>query len=990
MKKSATEILSEIIFYSKYANYLPEFNRRETYQEAVVRNKNMHIEKYKDYKNFSELLPFLNKAYELVSQKKILPSMRSMQFGGTPILKKNTRMFNCAYTAIDDRKVFSEIMFLLLCGCGCGYSVRRKHIANLPSVKAPVEEVSTFVIEDTIEGWADAVNVLLSSYFDGSNYIKFDYSQIRPEGSLVGKNWKAPGPEPLRNSLETIRKMLDAILMEAQTLEVTLEPIHVHDIVCILSNAVLAGGVRRSALIVLFDKDDWTMAKCKYWDIIGDNQHRYRANNSAAVHRGNVTESEFMELLNAAEESMSGEPGIFLTNAEDHGTNPCFPSDTYITTTEGIKQIKDLIGVQFTALVDGVPYQSCSRGFYQTGKNRNDIVTLHTKEGFEVSATSNHLFKTFGGSWVKLGDLKEGDKIVINSHSNRLLDTLSQSNFEKGWLAGMVYGDGTFTDNSACVCTWGDQVEELHERIATFLKNNFKCQEDLGCGNSTYKDRRRVTSTELKTYLEEIGIFPNKVVNYTSLLKLDTSTQIGFLQGWFDADGSVQGSFAKGRSIRLSCVDYKMLQTAQKMLLNLGIFSKIYSRRPAGEYLLPDGNGGLKSYHCQTTYELIISKASMYRYEKVIGFTGTKKREKLDELLTQKTREAYRDNFYATVVGITQAEVQDVYDCTIPELGAFDANGFYVHNCCEISLKNKQFCNLTTINLATVVSQKDFEERAFYAAVLGTLQAGYTDFNYISETWKQNCDEEALLGVSMTGICGADWKSLDYEKAAKATKKANSIISELIEINPAARITCVKPEGTASLLLGCSSGVHAYHSKWYIRNVRFGRNESIAKYLMDVLPNFCQPSKEVGKEEKEIVFSLPIFAGEGATTRESESALDVLERVKHLSMTWVATGHRTGIDSHNISCTINVKQDEWPAVKSWMWYNRDVYNGISVFPYDGGVYVQAPFVEMTEELYNEMTKQLENVSFDIRDVQETEITVDLRGEQACAGGACEI
>lgn len=306
------KILSDITVFNKYAKHYPELGRRETWDEIVERNMAMHIRKYPHIKEE------IKDAYKLVFARKILPSMRSLQFGGTPIELSNNRMFNCAFTTADDIAVFSETMFNLLGGSGVGYSVQKRHTSKLPVIIGPSEKQKKFLVGDSIEGWADTVKVLIKAYTSGRPDPQFDFRDIRPKGSrLITSGGKAPGPDPLRICLDKLRSVLNGAIGRQ------LKPIEVHDMICHIADAVLSGGIRRAALISLFDKDDLDMLSAKsgsWWEL---NPQRGRANNSVVLHRDETTKEEWGAIWKKVEESGSGEPGVFWTNDYDMGTNPC-------------------------------------------------------------------------------------------------------------------------------------------------------------------------------------------------------------------------------------------------------------------------------------------------------------------------------------------------------------------------------------------------------------------------------------------------------------------------------------------------------------------------------------------------------------------------------------------------------------------------------------------------------------------------------------------
>ena len=318
--------------------------------------------------------------------------------------------------------------------------------------------------------------------------------------------------------------------------------------------------------------------------------------------------------------------------------------------------------------------------------------------------------------------------------------------------------------------------------------------------------------------------------------------------------------------------------------------------------------------------------------------------------------------------------------------------GFYFTNdvtwgtnpCCEIGLRKFQFCNLTEINVSDIADELDLVERVSAATFLGTLQAGYTDFHYLRPIWKETTEKDSLIGVSMTGIASGKILNYDLGHLANIVKDVNATTAEMIGINPAARTTCVKPAGTTSLTLGTSSGIHAWHNDYYIRRIRVKKNEPIYTYLSINHPALIEDDV---MDEDGAVISVPQRAPTGSILR-TESALDLLDRVRRFSNEWIKNGHNNGLNTHNVSATVSVKEDEWDTVKEWMWENRDVYNGITILPYSGGSYQQAPFEDCDEITYKEMLANLTEI--DLTQVFETEDTTHLEGEAACAGGSCEI
>jgi len=331
------------------------------------------------------------------------------------------------------------------------------------------------------------------------------------------------------------------------------------------------------------------------------------------------------------------------------------------------------------------------------------------------------------------------------------------------------------------------------------------------------------------------------------------------------------------------------------------------------------------------------------------------------------------------------------------KIGGQGEPGIYLSNdkewgtnpCCEIALRAFQFCNLCEVNVSDIISQEDFEERVKAASFLGTLQAAYTDFHYLREIWTKTTEKEALIGVSMTGIASNKVMMMDIEHAAGKVKAENSRVAKIIGINEAARTTCIKPSGTTSLVFGTSSGIHAWWSEYYIRRVRISKLEPVYGFLLMNAPEFIEDDYD---NINDAVFSIPVKSpkgeGEFRPITRSESALDILNRVKRFSIRWVQRGHRKGTNTHNVSATINIRDNEWDGVGEWMWMNRHYYNGLSVFPFSGGGYRQAPHEAIDKEQYLDMETRFPDLDFTT--ITEDDDFTDFTGEIACAGGQCEI
>ena len=318
--------------------------------------------------------------------------------------------------------------------------------------------------------------------------------------------------------------------------------------------------------------------------------------------------------------------------------------------------------------------------------------------------------------------------------------------------------------------------------------------------------------------------------------------------------------------------------------------------------------------------------------------------------------------------------------------------GFFLTNdpdwgcnpCAEASLRAFSMCNLTSINIGTNISDQEFFKRCKAASFIGTLQAGYTDFHYLRPIWRERTVADALLGVSLTGIASGNYTSLNLAHGALVASAENERVADKIGIRPAKRITTVKPEGTASLVLGTSSGVHPYWARWQIRNIEVSAVEPLYRYLASAAPEWIKPKRG---ESGTALFQVPLENPEDGAYR-TESALDALERIKYVQQQWIIPGHVSGLNKHNVSATISVRNEEWAEVREWLWENKDEYTGLTLFPYWGGTHPEAPNIEITEAEYKEMENRFPDL--DLTKIEENKDLTDLKGELACSGGACEL
>lgn len=677
--------LQDFIAISRYARYLPAKRRRETWNEAVARVRDMHLAHYPDRPlapalhaahaageatpcdlaalgHCATLHEAIRTAFAAVQAREILPSMRSLQFGGEAILGKHARIYNCAFTYLDRLEAFREAFYLLLCGCGVGFSVQQVHVAKLPPL-APRREGERpvhHVVADTIEGWADALHVLMEQAVAG-RAVEFDYSAIRPEGApLRTTGGKAPGPEPLFHSLTRIERILRGAAGRK------LRSIEAYDILCWAAKAVLSGGVRRSATICLFSVDDDDMRTAKTGNWLAEHPQRVASNNSAVVIRASATRDQFTALFEA--QKQFGEPGFYFVEDAEYGANPCV----------------------------------------------------------------------------------------------------------------------------------------------------------------------------------EIGLHPR--------LKLDVE------------------AIARLREL---------------------------------------------------------------------GYTGPLK---VGEVLT----------------GV-------------------------------------QFCNLATISAAAADNVAAFRRLCTLAALVGTLQAGYTEFSYLSPVSRVITEREALLGISLCGVLDRPSLLLDpavLREGAAVVKAVNAVVARALGIQPAARTTCVKPEGTASLLLGTSSGLHPHHARRYFRRVQANVRDPVYVHFRRANPHMVEPSVyDVNGRTEVITFPVegPVFG----VFRDELSATRHLAYIKLVQENWVMAGRRherwsPGLH-HNVSCTVSVRPDEWDAVADYIWTHRHAFTGVAMFQDCGDkVYAQAPREGVATPADVEKWNALVYTPVDFTTLEESEDITELKQVAACAGGACEL
>ena len=1045
MTDTQRQALSELTYKQSYARHNSDLSRRERWEESVARVMQMHRD-YLGPERAKLLEAELNEIEAAYKAQKILGSQRSLQFGGDAVLSKHARSYNCTSCYVDSPKRFSQALYLLLCGAGVGYSVQRHHVAQLPSVRATAELVSaptySYVIPDTIEGWCDALDALIQGYMSERARIpSFDLSEIRPAGAAIKScGGKAPGPYPLRIMLQQAEELLRSRAGQQ------LRPCDASDLMCIAADCVRAGGVRRSALICLFSPDDEEMIAYKsadQWWV--QHPYRARANISALVLRDDEeAEARFKQIF--AHTRSYGEPGVIWADSTETAYNPCVAPDTLVLTDTGYKRIKGLKPT--TLMVDprfgkGPKADTTEKGGYMTAIERQ-LYRLSTREGYEVECTEEHEIMTQRG-WVKACELVDGDLIHIantREHSS-FGDSFSE---RQGLVLGWLLGDGCIVSPTVGRLYFYTGKRDLAPLFAELTECEIKEQPEH---NRVYIDfplsmLDLKESWDTKTKRDLPDTFYAGSFEFMS----------GFMRALFSADGSVQGTSAKGVSVRLTQAHLPLLQLVQRVLLQMGIFSKLYrERQPAGTRMLPNGRGGLAEYPVQAVHELVVSRDSLCVFAQDIGFLCDKQ-EALWDRLNARVRPPYADRFAAKFLSFEPTRLSPVYDLTQPDTSSFVANGVVVHNCVEIGMvptlirapsgevvesytpdlldpaqRDKhidmgfsfetafQFCNLTEINASAWESKADAAEATRLATILGLIQASYTgtEDDYLAQTaTKEILEREYLCGVSLTGLGTAKSFARDPEFLRRLGSWAKGIADSYYEAvglkRSPARVTCVKPSGTASVLLGCSSGIHADHARRFIRRVQMPKDSPIVQAFSAINPRAVEDSVW-STHGTDVCISFAILSPLSALLKTEQTAKGFLDFVHAVQKGWVQEGTLrpdsvVGL-THNVSNTCVVQQDEWDGVQKALLDGRDVFAGVSCLSATGDYdYPQAPFqrvylpVEIEDDdplkeeklrawqLWNELREHYVPVDYDAV-IEETDNT-ELIGEGACVGGACEL
>jgi ribonucleoside-diphosphate reductase alpha chain len=398
---------------------------------------------------------------------------------------------------------------------------------------------------------------------------------------------------------------------------------------------------------------------------------------------------------------------------------------------------------------------------------------------------------------------------------------------------------------------------------------------------------------------------------------------------------------------------------------------------------MPDGRGGYAEYEARADHELVISNDNLSVFAELIGFSDPDKRERLASKLDGFKREVNRERFVATVASIEPDGVEMVYDCSVTDVHAFDANGLYVHNCGEINLRPWEFCNLTAAVARVDDTFDTLRDKVEAATLIGTIQSLATHFPGLRPVWKQNCEEERLLGVDITGQMDSPiaQDARVKEQLRQIAIDLNRELAAQLGINPSASITCVKPSGNSSQLLDCASGLHARWAPYYIRNVRVAAHSPVYKVLRDAGAPMDPENGQTAENANTWVVHFPVKAPAGAITRNARSAVEQCEYWLQNKIYWT---------EHNPSCTITYQPDEVIDLMKWVWEHREQIGGLSFLPAFDANYAQMPYVEIPQEEYERLAAQFPVIDFAKLYYYEDEDLTTAAQELACVSGVCEV
>ncbi len=851
-------------------------------------------------------------------QVKALPSGRWLWVGGTAWSKQPENFsgaYNCTSTNVVDWRAFGLMMDLAMMGCGTGAILEPKYINQIPAIRnrltvtmaggigetpaAERREITDVTIEDnqvTIrvgdsrQGWVKSYETLLElstdERFTGEVHVTIDLRDVRPAGEKLKGFGGVANPVRLSLLYDRCANLLNKALgRQLNSVECCL-------LIDEAAACVVAGNIRRSAGMRQFDSNDTLAASAKdnlwqqdaegNWRIDPERDVLRMANHTRVFHE----KPSLQDCVDSVRKQFySGEGAIQWAGEakrraggdDRYGLNPCVTADTWVHTGDGPRQVKDLIGQQHSTYVNGELFSTTPEGFFYSGTK--PVLKLKTQEGQTLRLTGNHRVlkvtaqtqKAQYTEWVAAETLQPGDRVMLHNHRG-LQPWDGHGTIEAGWLLGNLVGDGSLAktqwNDIALLRFWGDAQEEMSEHAIALLQTTVGYQRRTTAAHyHTQLKHRVINSTGLAQLAAEFGITQGHKTITTAIEQGSYEFYRGFLQGLFDADGSVQGHQTKGLSVRLAQSNLANLEAVQRMLGRLGIVATIYQeRRPEGYRLLPDSDREPVAYFCQTQHELVIANDNLQVFQALVGFCEPAKAARLTEVLANYKRRPNRERFTATVAAIGSDGVEAVYDCTVPGPARFDANGLVAHNCGEI-LGSNFHCNLAEVHLNQLDPKNLTEqEDAFTAAALSV--AVLLNHQFKEPRYQKSRLEDPIVGVSFTGLFdffvnafGVEWlrwweagrpdtmQGLDFKAQEQAyltrwKEIVHRVVWEYCDscqerfdhgqgLKRPNRCTTIQPAGTKSLLTGASPGWHPPKAQRFIRRITFRKNDPVAMACID-------------------------------------------------------------------------------------------------------------------------------------------------------------
>ena len=919
-EKKITKNLRDFIVWMKYAQYRPEDTRRETFEEIIDRTQRMFEEKIPD------LIWPLRVAFKHVREGHLLPSMRCLHFAGEGIKRNNARVFNCAATNIESLKDIADTMFLLLSGCGVGVGLETSMFVRKRGSLTRGQQFQ-YIVPDSIEGWSESYQILLECW-QNQEIPLFDYSDIRPQGAeITSINALAPGPDALKKSHEDIWALIkDLDFLDSFT---------ILRILCLMSSAVMAGGIRRSAMIAIVDEKDDRSIQAKQSATWFEDYPELQYVNISIGWRSYFKPSReaFTSMM---EDSLEyGEPGFLNFGDAEWLSNPCFTGDMKLLTSEGYRSFKSLADT--TPSIYNKDGQITQSKVWCSGEK--PTVRVKFRKRTPITCTPDHVFMITDGSECKAKDLK-GRRIKTYIDIKEDFD-------REDLLVGFMIGDALLSRLSS----------ETHRGLEVYFE-----QGDKDIAEMWGQPVGKWYSREAYNLAEERGL-PGTRIGHRGFPE-----DPALLSGIFSANGCV----IRGHRVALKSTDLKQLKVIQELLEEYFAITSYITTNKAKTNIFSNGE-----YLCKTSYDLNISQySSLLNFARFISFGQSYKRNALVDLLNKRSPQ---------VSSVRANGVKKVYDFTEPETHWGVVEDVVVHNCAEIMLQPKSFCNLVEVN-ATTLTPENQDEIFTCAALLGFVQSRFTDFHFLSPEWKAQTEKERLVGVSLTGIAGMRGDvnlRQGSDTVQELLKNLNDLHGEGVEVP---RWTTVKPAGHTSLIMNTSSGIHSYPAPFYLRRVTVPKNSALGGYLKNTMPAELLEQDFYDPANYKLV--VPMKAPEDAACQtDPNDATDMLERIAYVNRHWI--DHQLPRMTNYISATVAVGDDEVEKVINRMYDGTGVdHKGITLMKKVNS-FDQPMWETITEEQYEKFASKWP-MFLNTGLIREGRNNTSLGAEVACGAGGCEV